>query len=154
MNSRRNKEKFEQLTEFKRGSLFGLREGGFSYLAIGAHVQRNSSIVIRVWKQWIDEHQTTRKTGRGRRKQDKARLHVAKTVRDFCSAQHMQLLPWPAYSPDMSPIEHEWIWLVGVWLVIHVLQLHKTNFCCAYEQYRILFRKQTFKFCLTPCHVV
>ncbi|GFW92484.1 transposable element Tcb2 transposase [Trichonephila clavipes] len=21
-------------------------------------------------------------------------------------AQHMQLLPWPAYSPDMSPIEH------------------------------------------------
>ncbi|GFU94860.1 transposable element Tcb2 transposase [Trichonephila clavipes] len=35
--------------------------------------------------------------------QDNARLHVAKTVRDFCSAQ---LLPWPAYSPDMSPIEH------------------------------------------------
>ncbi|GFV56367.1 transposable element Tc1 transposase [Trichonephila clavipes] len=32
--------------------------------------------------------------------------HVAKTVRDFCSAQHMQLLPWPAYSPDMLPIEH------------------------------------------------
>ncbi|GFW24021.1 hypothetical protein TNCV_4950651 [Trichonephila clavipes] len=40
--------------------------------------------------------------------QDNARLHVAKTVRDFCSAQHMQLLPWPAYSPDMSPIEHVW----------------------------------------------
>ncbi|GFW80954.1 transposable element Tcb2 transposase [Trichonephila clavipes] len=40
--------------------------------------------------------------------QDNARPHVAKTVRDFCSAQHMQLLPWPAYSPDMSPIEHVW----------------------------------------------
>ncbi|GFV63038.1 transposable element Tcb2 transposase [Trichonephila clavipes] len=38
--------------------------------------------------------------------QDKARPHVAKTVRDFCSAQHMQLLPWPAYSPVISPIEH------------------------------------------------
>ncbi|GFV75172.1 hypothetical protein TNCV_3190211 [Trichonephila clavipes] len=25
--------------------------------------------------------------------QDNARLHVAKTVRDFCSVQHMQLLP-------------------------------------------------------------
>ncbi|GFV83968.1 hypothetical protein TNCV_1479701 [Trichonephila clavipes] len=38
--------------------------------------------------------------------------HVAKTVRDFCSAQHMQLLPWPAYSLDMSPITHVW-YLVG-----------------------------------------
>ncbi|GFW43035.1 transposable element Tc1 transposase [Trichonephila clavipes] len=40
--------------------------------------------------------------------QDNAHPHVAKTVRGFCSAQHMQLLPWPAYSPDMSPIEHVW----------------------------------------------
>ncbi|GFU13726.1 transposable element Tc1 transposase [Trichonephila clavipes] len=38
--------------------------------------------------------------------QNNTRPHVAKTVRDFCSAQHMQLLPWPAYSPIMSPIEH------------------------------------------------
>ncbi|GFX41804.1 transposable element Tcb1 transposase [Trichonephila clavipes] len=27
--------------------------------------------------------------------QDKARSHIAKTVRNFCSAQRMQLLPWP-----------------------------------------------------------
>ncbi|GFT85157.1 transposable element Tcb1 transposase [Trichonephila clavipes] len=40
--------------------------------------------------------------------QDYARPHVAMTVLYFCSAQHMQLLPWPAYSLDMSPIEHEW----------------------------------------------
>ncbi|GFV61246.1 hypothetical protein TNCV_500381 [Trichonephila clavipes] len=40
--------------------------------------------------------------------QDNARPRVAKTVRDFCSAQHMPLLPWPAYSPDMSPIEQVW----------------------------------------------
>ncbi|GFW35680.1 transposable element Tcb2 transposase [Trichonephila clavipes] len=40
--------------------------------------------------------------------QDNPRLHVAKTVRDFCSARHMQLLPWPAYSPDTSPVEHVW----------------------------------------------
>ena len=37
-----------------------------------------------------------------------AHPHIAKTVRVFCSAQHVQLLPWPAYSPDMSPIEHVW----------------------------------------------
>ncbi|GFU71337.1 transposable element Tc1 transposase [Trichonephila clavipes] len=34
--------------------------------------------------------------------------HVAKTVRDFCSTQHIQLFPRPAHSSDMSPIEHEW----------------------------------------------
>ncbi|GFW42257.1 transposable element Tcb1 transposase [Trichonephila clavipes] len=32
--------------------------------------------------------------------------HVARNVRYFFSAQHMQLIPWPAYSPDMSPIEY------------------------------------------------
>ncbi|GFV30534.1 transposable element Tcb2 transposase [Trichonephila clavipes] len=42
---------------------------------------------------------------------DNARSYIAKTVRDFCSAQHTQLLPWPAYSPDMSPIEHVWDWV-------------------------------------------
>ncbi|GFV71877.1 transposable element Tcb1 transposase [Trichonephila clavipes] len=39
---------------------------------------------------------------------DNARPQVAKTVRDFCSAQHMQFLSWPAYSPNMSCIEHVW----------------------------------------------
>ncbi|GFV69639.1 uncharacterized protein TNCV_4507541 [Trichonephila clavipes] len=29
----------------------------------GAFVQRNSSTVSRVWKQWTDEHRTTKKTG-------------------------------------------------------------------------------------------
>ncbi|GFV65123.1 hypothetical protein TNCV_1509231 [Trichonephila clavipes] len=40
--------------------------------------------------------------------QDNVRPHVVKTVRDFCSVQRIHLLPWPAYSPDMSPIEHVW----------------------------------------------
>ena len=40
--------------------------------------------------------------------QDNARPHIAKTVRNFCSAQRMQHLPWPAYSPDISPIEQVW----------------------------------------------
>ncbi|GFV60312.1 transposable element Tc1 transposase [Trichonephila clavipes] len=40
--------------------------------------------------------------------QDNARPHVAKTVLDLCSAQHIQLLTWLAYSPDMLPIEHVW----------------------------------------------
>ncbi|PRD21715.1 UNVERIFIED_CONTAM: hypothetical protein NCL1_51008 [Trichonephila clavipes] len=46
------------------------------------------------------------------------------------------------------------IWLIGVSLLIRVLKLQKINFCCAYKQYEILIHKQTFKICLTPCHVV
>ncbi|GFX05431.1 transposable element Tc1 transposase [Trichonephila clavipes] len=189
MSPRRNKEKFQQLTEFERGRISGLREGRFSYRIIGVREQRNISTVIRVWKEWTDELRTTQKTGSGRRKgkserndqhlrcmavndrtassrawqavwhqvvfsdesrfnlwdndgcicvrryvgtrclpecvtgqhggltpgfmQDNALSHVAKTVREFCSAQHMQLHPWPAHSPDMPPIEHVWE-LVGL----------------------------------------
>ncbi|GFU84058.1 retrovirus-related Pol polyprotein from transposon opus [Trichonephila clavipes] len=40
--------------------------------------------------------------------QDSACPHVAKAVPDFCLAQHMQLLLWPAYSLDMSSIENVW----------------------------------------------
>ncbi|GFY02071.1 uncharacterized protein TNCV_5099321 [Trichonephila clavipes] len=66
MPPRQNKEKFQQRTEFERGGIMGLREGLFSYHAIGGRVHWNSSTVIRVWKQWIDEHQTTRRIGSGR----------------------------------------------------------------------------------------
>ncbi|GFS89744.1 transposable element Tc1 transposase [Trichonephila clavipes] len=68
MPPHRTKEKSQQLTEFERGRIIGLREGEFSYRAIGARVQPNNSTVMRVWKQWTDEHRTTRETGSGRRK--------------------------------------------------------------------------------------
>ncbi|GFW79487.1 hypothetical protein TNCV_4953681 [Trichonephila clavipes] len=39
--------------------------------------------------------------------QDNARSHVAKTVRDFCSARHVTF-SMACLSPDMSPIHHVW----------------------------------------------
>ncbi|GFV35065.1 transposable element Tcb2 transposase [Trichonephila clavipes] len=73
----RNKEKVQQITEFERERIIGLREGGFSYHAIEARVQWNSSIVMRVWKQWTDEHRTTRTTGCGRWKEGSTVTSVA-----------------------------------------------------------------------------
>jgi transposase len=29
-------------------------------------------------------------------------------VRDYLTEQDVDLLPWPAVSPDLSPIEHVW----------------------------------------------
>ncbi|GFY23728.1 transposable element Tc1 transposase [Trichonephila clavipes] len=92
MPPRRNKEKFQQLTEFERGKIIDLCEGGFSYRAIRARGQWNSSTVMRVWKQWINEHRTIRKTGSGRRKlmsacDDRYLLRMAVSERTASSRQ-------------------------------------------------------------------
>ncbi|GFV29215.1 DDE_3 domain-containing protein [Trichonephila clavipes] len=38
--------------------------------------------------------------------QDNARPHTARFAQDFL--RHLQTLPWPALSLDLSPVEHVW----------------------------------------------
>ncbi|GFX90104.1 transposable element Tcb2 transposase [Trichonephila clavipes] len=38
--------------------------------------------------------------------QDDARHHTSRVAQDFL--RHFQTLPWPARSPDLSPVEHVW----------------------------------------------
>lgn len=40
--------------------------------------------------------------------QDNARAHTARACTLFLQQQNFDLLPWPPYSPDLSPIEHLW----------------------------------------------
>lgn len=40
--------------------------------------------------------------------QDNARPHMANITRRFLEEAELQILPWPARSPDLSPIEHVW----------------------------------------------
>ena len=40
--------------------------------------------------------------------QDKARPHSARLTTDFLGQNNVQVLPWSAFSPDLSPIEHLW----------------------------------------------
>ena len=40
--------------------------------------------------------------------QDNARPHAALLAQDFLRDNAVRTLPWPAYSPDLSPIEHLW----------------------------------------------
>ena len=39
---------------------------------------------------------------------DNARPHVARIRRHFLNRNNVNVLPWPAVSPDMNPIEHTW----------------------------------------------
>ena len=42
---------------------------------------------------------------------DNARLHVARICRQFLNRNNINVLPWPAVSRDMNPIEHMWDYL-------------------------------------------
>ena len=44
-----------------------------------------------------------------------AHPHVARVTRDFLLTNNINVLPWPAYSPDCNPIEHMWD-IFGRWL--------------------------------------
>ena len=39
---------------------------------------------------------------------DNARPHMARECMDYLEASQIEILPWPAFSPDLSPIEHVW----------------------------------------------
>ena len=42
---------------------------------------------------------------------DNAKPHVARICRQFLNRNNVNVLPWPAVSPDMNPIEHIWDYL-------------------------------------------
>ncbi|GFT79551.1 HTH_38 domain-containing protein [Trichonephila clavipes] len=59
MPLRRNRRQYEQLTDFDRGRIIGLREAGWSNRRIGRHLGRSDMVVARCWQQWITEVECT-----------------------------------------------------------------------------------------------
>ena len=66
MPLRRNRRHYEQLSDFERGRIVGLREAGWSNRRIGCHIGRSDMVVARCWQQWITEGSVYRREGSGR----------------------------------------------------------------------------------------
>ena len=43
--------------------------------------------------------------------QDNAPIHTARATTEYFHAMGINVLPWPARSPDVNPIENAWGWL-------------------------------------------
>jgi hypothetical protein len=43
--------------------------------------------------------------------QDNAHCHIARSIVEYMEEINMQVLPWPASSPDLNLIENLWSWM-------------------------------------------
>lgn len=64
----RQRGNYHQLSEFDRGRIVGLREGGFSFREIANRLNRNQSTIIRCYQAWTREGQERRRRGTGGRR--------------------------------------------------------------------------------------
>ena len=78
MPRRRVRTPVEQLQPLERGCIVGLREDGWTYRQIAAHVEHNVLVVCRCFQQWSVEHFHVHRPGSGRPHSTDARqAHVA-----------------------------------------------------------------------------
>ncbi|GFW56550.1 transposable element Tc1 transposase [Trichonephila clavipes] len=89
MPLRRNRRQYEQLTDFDRGRIIGLREAGWSNRRIGRPLGRSDMVVARCWQQWITESRVYRRGGSGRPRNTNDREDRA--IREEWPLRHQQL---------------------------------------------------------------
>ncbi|GFW18307.1 HTH_Tnp_Tc3_2 domain-containing protein [Trichonephila clavipes] len=121
MPLRRFRRQYEQLSQFERGKIIGMMEAGWSARRVARQLGRSDCVVRRCWDQWIQKMSFTRRPGSGRPRQTSHQedRHIEpffKKNAGPCTARVSQdclrtvsTFPWPARSPDLSPIEHIWI---------------------------------------------
>ncbi|XP_071083894.1 uncharacterized protein [Haliotis cracherodii] len=73
-------------------------------IGINSNGEESSSLmkVATVFQRWMAE------SGSGEGGEDNSLPHTARVTRDFLQQHNIQIMPRPALSPDLNPIEHLW----------------------------------------------
>ncbi|GFX68723.1 transposable element Tcb1 transposase [Trichonephila clavipes] len=112
MSRRKQRSAFDQVSEFDRGRIVAYRDWGLSFWKIADWSVRKTSIA---WSTLDAEPQTSpppMDLVSAIFQQDNVRPHVARIVQRFFVNHQIELLPRPALSPDLSPIENMWSMVV------------------------------------------
>ncbi|GFX21115.1 HTH_Tnp_Tc3_2 domain-containing protein [Trichonephila clavipes] len=66
MPRRRIRAHYEKLSEFERGRIIGLKEGGWANRRITRHMGRSDAVIRRCWQEWVSSGRFQRHDGSGR----------------------------------------------------------------------------------------
>ncbi|GFV65189.1 transposable element Tcb1 transposase [Trichonephila clavipes] len=118
MSRRKQRSAFDQVSEFDRGRIVAYLDCGLSFREIGSRVGRNQTTVMRICDRWKQEGTMDR---RGRSHPPQCTTSPEWSVRKTSIAWSnlaaepqtspppmIELFPWPASFPDLSPIENMW----------------------------------------------
>ncbi|GFV22633.1 transposable element Tcb1 transposase [Trichonephila clavipes] len=83
--------------------------------------------------------------------QDNARLHMTCIVQRFFVNHQIELLPWPARCPDLSPIENMWSMVAQRLTQITPQLPHQINCGNVWKLLGLLYPKNTSKVSLNQC---
>ncbi|GFW43952.1 transposable element Tcb1 transposase [Trichonephila clavipes] len=86
--------------------------------------------------------------------QDNARTHVTRIDQRFFVNHQIELLPWSARSPDLSPIENMWPKVAQRLTRLYHQLPHQINFVNEWKRLGLLHPKNTSKVSLNQCRVV
>ncbi|GFW93026.1 transposable element Tcb1 transposase [Trichonephila clavipes] len=117
---------------------------------------------IRVWRHrgermlnsYVMQHHTGPSQATAIFQQDNARPHVTRFVQRFFVNHQIELLPWPARSPDLSPIENMWFMVAQRLTQITPQLPYQINFGNVWKLLGLLYPKNTSKVSLNQCRGV